>query len=147
MLTVVEKVVFLQNVEIFGEVPSEQLTSLAAIADETEFQAGDTIFKEKEPSDSLYLVITGKVSLQRDGQQVLLAGPRDSFGTWSLLDEEPQVVTAKVMEDTMLLRIDRNDFVDLLADNIQVTQSILKTLVKRLRELIKKLGPESKRPV
>ena len=34
MLTVVEKVIFLQNVDVFAEIPTEQLSYLAAIAEE-----------------------------------------------------------------------------------------------------------------
>jgi len=147
MLTVVEKVVFLQNVDIFEQVPAEQLSYIAAIAEEVDFSKGDVIFKENEPSDSLYLVVDGKVNLQREGQLVLAAGAKDAFGTWSLLENEPRVVTATVTDDARLLRIDRNDFVDLLADNVQVTQGILKTLVKKVRDLVDLVGAKQKKPV
>lgn len=147
MLTVVEKVIFLQNVDIFEQVPAEQLSYIAAIAEEVSYPKGDVIFKENEPSDSLYLVIEGKVNLHRDGQQVLAAGAKDAFGTWSLLDNETQVVTATVTEDARLLRIERNDFVDLLADNVQVTQGVLKTLVKKVRDLVDLVGAKQKKPV
>ncbi len=147
MLTVVEKVVFLQNVDIFEQVPAEQLSYIAAIADEVEYFKGDVIFKENEPSDSLYLVIDGKIDLQREGQQILAAGAKEAFGTWSLLENEPRVVTARVTADARLLRIERSDFVDLLADNVQVTQGILKTLVKKVRDLVDLVGSKQKRPL
>lgn len=147
MLTVVEKVVFLQNVDIFEQVPAEQLSYIAAIADEVQYSKGDVIFKENEPSDSLYLVIDGKINIEKEGKQVLAARGKDAFGTWSLLDNEPRVVTAIAADDASLLRIERNDFVDLLADNVQVTQGILKTLVKKVRGIVEKVGPTSARPV
>jgi CRP-like cAMP-binding protein len=86
------------------------------------------------------------VNLHREGQQVLAAGAKDAFGTWSLLENEPRVVTATVTEEAKLLRIDRNDFVDLLADNVQVTQGILKTLVKKVRDLVDLAGSKQKKP-
>jgi len=147
MLTVVEKVVFLQNVDIFEQVPAEQLSYIAAIAEEVSYSKGEIIFKENEPSDSLYLVIDGKINLEREGKQVLSAGAKDAFGTWSLLDNEPRVVTATITEDARLLRIERNDFVDLLADNVQVTQGILKTLVKKVRDLVDLVGGKQKKAV
>lgn len=147
MLTVVEKVVFLQNVDIFEQVPAEQLSYIAAIAEEVSYSKGEVIFKENEPSDSLYLVIDGKINLEREGKQVLSAGAKDAFGTWSLLDNEPRVVTATITEDARLLRIERNDFVDLLADNVQVTQGILKTLVKKVRDLVDLVGGKQKKAV
>ncbi|HEX2897610.1 MAG TPA: cyclic nucleotide-binding domain-containing protein, partial [candidate division Zixibacteria bacterium] len=135
------------NVDIFEQVPAEQLSYIAAIAEEVSYSKDEVIFKENEPSDSLYLVIDGKVNLQRDGQLVLAAGAKDAFGTWSLLDNEPRVVTATITEDARLLRIERNDFVDLLADNVQVTQGILKTLVKKVKDLVNLVGGKQKKPI
>ena len=140
MLTVVEKVVLLQNVEVFSEVTSEQLTFLASIAEEIDCLAGDVIFKEDDPADALYLVLDGKVGLKRNGKEIKQAGSQNSFGTWALFEDETRVVTATVIENARLLKIDRGEFVDLLADNVQVTQGVLKTLVKKVRGIMDKLG-------
>lgn len=136
MLTVIEKVIFLQNVNVFDQVPTEQLAYLAAIADETEFGAEKDIYTEQDPSDALYLVLEGTVRLHRSGTEITTAGPKEAFGTWALFDDEPRVATATTLEDTRVLRISRDDFVDLLADHVQITQGILKALVKRLRGLV-----------
>lgn len=144
MLTVVEKVVLLQNVDVFSEVPAEQLTYLASIAEEVDCLAGDVIFKENDPADALYLVLDGKVVLERNGKEIKQAGSQSAFGTWALFDDETRVVTATVKENVRLLRIDREEFVDLLADNVQVTQGVLKMLVKRVRGIMDTLGMQPK---
>ena len=136
MLTTIEKVIFLQNVEVFVDVPTEDLAYLAAIAEEVEFKEGEDIFKEDEPSDALYLVLEGRVRLHRDEKEIIIAEAKDPFGTWALFDEEPRVVTATPLMNTRLLRIDREDFFDLLADHIQITQGVFKTVVKRMRSLL-----------
>ena len=110
MHTVIEKVIFLQNVEVFFEVPTEQLAYLAAIAEEISCIKGDDIFKAEEPSDAMYLVLDGKVRLHREEEEVTVAGQNEAFGTWALFDEEPRVVTATAIEDTRLLRIYTEDF-------------------------------------
>lgn len=142
MLTVVEKVVLLQNVDVFSEVPAEQLTYLASIAEEIDCLAGDVIFREYDPADALYLVLDGKVGLKRDGKEIKQAGSQNAFGTWALFDDETRVVTATVIENARLLKIDRGEFVDLLADNVQVTQGVLKMLVKRVRGIMDKVGAQ-----
>lgn len=141
MLTVIEKVIFLQNIDVFSDVPTEQLASLAAISEEVSFISGDIIYKENDPPDALYLVMTGKVRLHRGGEEIATTGSKEAFGTWALFDEEPRVVTAEVAEDTQVLRIDREDFIDLLADHVQIAQGVLKTVVKRLRSLAEKVRP------
>ena len=140
MLTVIEKVIFLQNVDVFLEVPTEQLAYLAAIAEEIAFLKGDDIYKTEESSDAMYLVLEGKVKLHRDGEEIILAGEKEVFGTWALFDEELRIVTATAIEDSKLLRIDREDFYDLLADNVDITQGIFKTLAKRMRSLIDRIS-------
>ena len=57
MLTVIEKVIFLQNVDVFSDVSTEQLAYLAAIVEEVSLPTGETIYKEQDPSDALYLAL------------------------------------------------------------------------------------------
>ena len=140
MLSIVEKVILLQNIDVFSEVPTEQLASLAAIADEVEHIKGDQIYKENDPSDALYLVLEGKVRLHRGDQDISTAEKDQAFGTWALFDEEPRVVTATAIEDCRLIRVDREDFIDLLADHVQIAQGVIKTVVKRLRSLVERVA-------
>ncbi len=140
MLTAVEKVLFLQDVDIFEFTSTEDLAHIAAITDEVEIKANETIFKEGEFPDSMYIVSEGKVSLSRAGQEVMVAEHKDVFGTWALFDDEPRVATATTLEDTRLLRIDKEEFIDLLADHVAITQSVLKTMVKRLRKLMTRIS-------
>lgn len=140
MLTTIEKVIFLQNIDVFAEVPSEQLALLATIAEEEDYSQDDIIYREDEPSDALYLVLDGKVRLHRGEQEIAQATNKDAFGTWALFDEEPRVVTATVVEDAQLLRVDREDFMDLLADNVQIAQGVMKTVAKRLRRLVERVA-------
>ena len=136
MLTVIEKVMALQNVDVFSEVSTEQLSHLALIAEEVTGEQGDVLYKESDPPQAMYLVLEGRVRLHRDQLDVTIASAHDVFGTWALFDDEPMVVTATVLESCRLLRIGRDDFIDLLADYVQITQGVLKAMVKRLRGLV-----------
>ena len=141
MLTVIEKVIFLQNVDIFSDVPTEDLAYLAAIAEEVTYQTDENIYIENEPADALYLVLEGSVRLHRDGEQITIANAKEAFGTWALFDEAPRVVTATPQAECLLLRIDREDFFDLLADHVQITQGVFKTVVSRMRGLMQTFTP------
>ncbi len=140
MLSTVEKVLFLQDVDIFEYTSTEDLSHIAAITEEVEFDADTVLFKEGAISDSMYMVIKGKVRLTRGEQEVMVARDKDVFGTWALFDDEPRVATATTLEHTQLLRIDREEFIDLLADYVAITQSVLKTMVKRLRSLMTRIA-------
>jgi CRP/FNR family cyclic AMP-dependent transcriptional regulator len=142
MLTIVEKVICLQNVDVFSELPTEQLSYLAAIAEEVSFSEGDEVYRRDEASDALYVVLRGRVRIHRDDEELAIEEPDDAFGTWALFEETPRVATATAIEDTLLLRIDREDFLDILTDHVQITENVMKTLVGRLRGLLERVGTE-----
>ncbi len=140
MLTTVEKVFFLQDIDIFKYTLTEDLAHIATITEEIEFDTNFVIFKEGEIPNAMYLVIEGKVKLDRDGKIVMIANSKEVFGTWALFDDEPRVVTATTMENSLLLKIEKNSFYELLADHVRITQGILKTMVKRMRSLMARIG-------
>jgi len=140
MLTVIEKVIFLQNIDVLAEVPTEALAALAAIAEEVSYASGENIYKENDSPDALYFVLDGQVRLHKGDQNIVMAENKQAFGTWALFDESPRLVTATVEDDCNLLRIDRDDFIDLLADNVQITQGVLKMMARRLRGLVERVS-------
>lgn len=144
MYTTIEKVIFLQNVDVFTQVPTNQLAALAAIAEEITVLKNDVVYREHDAPDALYLVLEGEIKLHREDQEIAVAESNEAFGAWALFDDEPRVVQATALTDVRLLRIDKDDFFDLLADNIEVTQSIIKSIVKRLRALAEAIGTDQK---
>ena len=136
MLTTIEKVIFLQEVDAFERLQTEDLAHIAAISEEVSVPRDSVIFREGGNPDSMYLVLEGKVRLHQGQREVMIASEKNAFGTWSLFDDEPRVVTATAIEESRLLRIDKEDFIDLLADNVRITQGILKSLVVRVRGLM-----------
>lgn len=142
MLTVIEKVIFLQNVDVFADVPAEQLSYLAAIASEVSFDQGTAIYRVNETSDSMFVVLEGRVRLYREDIEIGLVETKGALGAWALLDDEPRVANAEIVEDAKLLRIDKDDFIDLLSDHIEITQGLLRTLTKRLHGLAGRVGFE-----
>ncbi|MEW5975095.1 MAG: cyclic nucleotide-binding domain-containing protein [Acidobacteriota bacterium] len=136
MLTIVDKVLFLQHVDIFNHSTTEELAYIGSIAKELHQLKGSVVFNEDEPADAMYLVVSGRVRLHRGDQEILIAGEKDAFGTWALFDSEPRLMTATAIEDVHLLKIEQEEFFDLLSDHIEITQSIFKALVQRIKRLI-----------
>lgn len=142
MLSIVEKVIILQNVDVFSEIPTEHLSYLAAIAEEASFARGEDVYKVNDPSDALYIVLDGRVRLHRDGSDITVASANEPFGTWALFDDTPRVATATAEEDTRALCVHRDDFLDLLSDHVRITEGVIKTLVSRLRGLLDRVGAD-----
>ncbi len=134
MLTI-EKAILLERVDHFDAVDSERLTMIAAIAEEELHAAGDVLYRAGDLGDAMYLVVDGEVALDRDGEQVALVEARGTFGIWALFEAEPRMLTAVARSECRVLRIGRDDFADLMAEDIHVAQSLLKSVARRLRQL------------
>ncbi len=135
-LNLVEKVIALEGVELLGNLAPEQLARVAMIASEVRFPPGRTVLEGARP-DALYVVVEGSVELSQAGEPLDAAGQNAVLGAWALFDEsDSSPLAAKTLEDTRLLRIARDDFYDLLADNSEMTSAILSTLVRRFRKLV-----------
>ena len=136
MLSTIERVLTLQKNEIFAEITTEGLAHLAAIAEEVEFHANDSIFEEGAMPDACYLILVGEVELLRGGRRELTVGPGEDIGVWALFDGEPRVFAARATQNTHALKISQDDFYDLLSDHTDIIQTLFRTLVKRIRRVL-----------
>jgi len=142
MLSIIEKVIFLQDVDIFKHISSEDLSYVASITVEQNVEKDRVIYKEGDISDSMYMVIDGKVRLHVGESLVMIAELNDVFGAWSLFDDEVRLISATAFEDSLLLKIDKANMIELLADHVGVTEGILKAMAKRLQNIARKVGAD-----
>jgi len=142
MLSIIEKVIFLQDVDIFKHISSEDLSYVASITVEQNVEKESVIYKEGDISDSMYMVIEGKVRLHVGESLVMIAELNDVFGAWSLFDDEVRLISATAFEDSLLLKIDKANMIELLADHVGVTEGILKAMAKRLQNIARKVGAD-----
>ncbi|MCA9670408.1 MAG: cyclic nucleotide-binding domain-containing protein, partial [Myxococcales bacterium] len=134
-LTVIEKALKLQTVDVLQRASSEDLGHVAQIAQEVELSPGTEIYAEGDSADALFVVISGSVKLLRGKDEIGTVREGEAFGTWALFDEAPRVATAKANEDTLLLKVDRDEFLELLADRVDIVQAVFRAMVSRLRQL------------
>ncbi len=130
-----ERAIALRKVDAFSNVPIDQLAHVAAASREETCPAGSVLFREGEPPGGLYVILEGQVALERDGRQFGTAVSGEALGTWSLFDDHPRRATARVVEDALVLVLNRDDFYEVLAENVEVTRSLVQDLVSRLHEL------------
>jgi CRP-like cAMP-binding protein len=134
-MTAVQRAISLREVEAFRRVPMQQLAHVAAAAREEWFPAGHVLFKEGDSPGSLYVILEGRIRLERGDLVFGEAGAGEPLGTWSLFDDHPRRATAVAEEDARVLVLDRDDFYDVLAEHVEVTRSMVQDLVQRLLDL------------
>jgi len=135
-LTTLDKAIRLQQVDLFSNMETDVLALVASVAEQMQCSPGTVLFKENSSSDALYVVLEGRIRLTRGRREIFSIGPGETLGNWALFDDQPAVATATCAEDTSLLKIEREEFFDLLADHAEMTQRMFRALVKRVRSLL-----------
>jgi len=133
MLLTIEKVAILRKVAIFAATPDHVLASVAQIATEETFEPGQLIMREGDFGDFMYIVVDGQVRVHKDEQTIVLLDAGASVGELAVLDPEPRSASVTATTGTMLFRIDKEPFDEVMADRPEIAQGVLRALCDRIR--------------
>jgi HEAT repeat protein len=133
MLLTIEKVLILKTVSIFAETPEEILADVAAILEEVDVQAGETILHKDDVGRCMYIIVDGRVRIHNGDQTIAYRGARDIFGELAVLDAEPRSASVTAEVDMHLFRLDQDAFYELMADRFEVARGIICVLCRLLR--------------
>jgi DNA-binding phage protein len=133
--TTIEKALELQKADVLQRASIEDLVHVAQITTEEQFPAETLLYQEGDAPDALFVIISGKVRLHRGDTEIGILGAGETFGGWALVDESPRVASATTLEQTTLLKVSREDFLDVLSDRVDIVQAVFKAMVERLRNL------------
>jgi CRP-like cAMP-binding protein len=128
---------FLREVSLFRDLSTPALATIAGIAQEVHLLDGDTLFEEGDPGESLYLVSEGKISVIVEEREVAVLDRNACLGEMALISGLPRSATARALGEARLLRIDSDDFDNLLSNEPEIPYALLKTLAQRLRAALR----------
>jgi len=137
MITTVEKVLFLKSIDLFSQIPGEDLAQVALISTEETREQGEEIFAEGEAGDALYMVLEGKVRVHKLDRVIAELAERECFGEMAILDAAPRSATVTAVSDTNLLKISREDFEEIMSEKPEIALGIIRVLSRRLRDAIR----------
>jgi len=129
-----EKIEHLQKVPMFRGCSQRQLRALARITEVVEEPAGKVLTRAGEPGTEFFLIVDGTARVEVSPQKHGRLGPGDFFGEMSLLDGGPRSATVVAETAIRLLVIDRRNFWALLTEVPRLTQALLVTLSRRVRQ-------------
>lgn len=134
-MNLTDKKAFLSEVSIFQTLDPAQLDQIADMAEVESYGADAYICHEGEIGDSMYLILDGSVSLEKDGLELGTYRRRgDCVGEMTLLDEQPRSASLRAKTDVQILYIKRAQFDMLLSSYPEATRELFKVLSTRLRE-------------
>jgi CRP-like cAMP-binding protein len=129
---------FFRKFPLFADLDDRELTAIAAVAKSRRYAKDDVVFHADESGDVFCLIREGQVKvtmISPEGKEIILSllGPGDFFGEMALLDDEPRSATVVATEPLELVTLWRSDFLQILAENFDITKKVLAEISQRLR--------------
>jgi HEAT repeat protein len=130
----IEKVVFLQGVDLFGSCNAEQLLQLAEIAADRQLETNQRIFERNEPATAMYCVVEGKIDLTSPDRAGIVVERGATFGVLDILSGQLRTRSAKAEAPCRVLEIEAEDLFDLLSLNIEIVRALFRQLTRSTGE-------------
>ena len=128
---------FLKRVSWFQDLDNKSLEAISNAAVEQSYQPGQLIMRQGDTGVGAFIIRSGKVDIVQDRegkeQKIATLGPGDVFGEMALLDEFPRSATARAVEPTTALGIQRWHFRGILESHPQLALALLPILTRRIR--------------
>jgi CRP/FNR family transcriptional regulator, cyclic AMP receptor protein len=132
-LSTVEKVLFLKSVGIFAHAAIEELGRIATLMQEVRFETGETIYREGNPIDAIYVILRGRVAVQSAEGVAREAREHDVVGALASLDLGVALRTVTALEPVHALKLAVQDFQDLLASDFNLVKAVFRVVAQRIR--------------
>jgi CRP-like cAMP-binding protein len=135
----------IRKAPIFTGLDASAADALRASMNLVKLRKGQSLFKEGDDGDHLFVVSSGKVKLGTksvDGRENLLMilGPGDMFGELSLFDSGPRTATATAVTDSKLLALGQDKVIPWVKEHPEVSLQLLARLASRLRRTNEVVG-------
>jgi CRP/FNR family cyclic AMP-dependent transcriptional regulator len=135
----------LRNVPLLSVLSEDDLVELARVVSRKSYARGSLILGAGDPTDSLYILVSGRMKVfmsDLEGKEVILAilGPNEFVGEMGLIDNSPRSANVVALDPCEIVCIAKPDFRRCLADNFDMSMTLMRGLVKRLREADNQIG-------
>lgn len=129
------KAKMLRSVPLFARCQGASIELIERLTDEVDVPDGYTLMRQGDLGHEFFLIIDGRVRVERDGQHLATLGPGDYVGEIALIEEGRRTATATAEGPTKLLVIDHRGFNSLMDASSEIRAAILGELVARVRKL------------
>ncbi len=130
----------LAGVDLFSDLTPQELKHLANAATTEDLRRGDVIFHEDDTSDTLYVVINGRIAIAKrsiDGREsvVALMEPGDLFGEMGLFEPFVRSAEARALEQSQVLAIGYGPIRQVYEQRPELLWGVVALLAGRVRTM------------
>jgi len=126
------KVNTLRNMPLFQHLSYVELVEVLNIAELQTFKAGEIVFREGDAGDALYLVLEGRIRIEKNGVELALLGPGGHFGEMALMDKTARSADALAAYDARVMVVNRRPLFLLMRKDKEIAVKLLWCFVQVL---------------
>jgi CRP-like cAMP-binding protein len=130
---------------LLQDMDTNGLNKISKITRQISVKKGELLFKEKDETKGLWLILSGKIEISRvtaDGwRQTLVVLPSGHFfGELSILENRQHVASAAALEDTELLLIPKEDFEKMMDEECTLALCIVKKIAIAMSKNLRRMN-------
>lgn len=127
-----EKLELLKRVPLLSGLGRREIEEVGRLAEEIDVPAGRTLMREGDRGREFFVIVDGKVVIDRGGERLRVMGNGDFFGEIALLAEGPRTATATTEGSAKLLVLGHREFHSLMDQFPAIRTCVLEALAKRI---------------
>ncbi len=136
--TLEDEVLALQRVPMWQGIDPRRLKLLAFTSERLDFDEGQVLFTQGDPSDAAYVLLEGVADVMVSGVdgpvKVAQIGRYQMIGEMGLLTNGSRSATVVAAAPTAVLRIDKDVFFELMRQFPQMSLAVMVELARRLEQ-------------
>jgi CRP/FNR family transcriptional regulator, cyclic AMP receptor protein len=133
------KVDLLRGVDLFADVEPQHLEQIARVCVEVDFEPGAQIVREGDVGTGFFVIVSGRVSIHRNGVVLARLGRGEFFGELAVLDRRPRVAQVVADEPTRCVALPSWELERILLSEPALTLALLRHLAARLRAVTEEI--------
>ncbi len=127
----------LKQFGLFGALNEDVLQHLAETLTLESPEVGAVLFREGEPTTSMFVVISGEFEVLKHSRhgsdaRVAVLGPGDWFGEMSIVDIQPRSATVRALAPGQLIRVTPSDLDALYRHDLRAYSIIILNVAREL---------------
>ena len=124
----------LRAVSLFGTLSDREIAAVEQLADTVDVPAGHVLMRQGASGGEMFVIATGEVLVERNGNQLATLGPGSVVGEMALLSEGPRTATVTTSEPSTLFVLAHREFHSLMDTSPAVRDCVLNAVAHRIRE-------------
>jgi len=134
-LTIMERMMYLNDVSIFNNLNFYELQSLAESTTIQKFTPKEYIIKQGGVGSTLFIILSGKAAVEKDNKKINIISDKDYFGDVAILGDIKRTVSVKAITKLTALTISKPIFQRFLDENPKIHKELMKTIIKKLVDM------------